>query len=68
MIFLIDNLKWSPTSVAELYSCRWQIEVFFKQLNQPLQLAHLSGNNANPVKITYMDGAALYVLLRFQVW
>lgn len=49
MVFLTNNLEWSPTSVAELYRCRWQIEVFFKQIKQTLQLADFLGNNANAV-------------------
>src|SRR6202012_4014693 len=28
MTFLTNNLAWSPSSVAALYKCRWQIEVF----------------------------------------
>jgi hypothetical protein len=39
MVFLTNNLEWSPRSVADLYRCRWQIEVFFKQIKQTLQLA-----------------------------
>ena len=39
MTFLTNNLEWSPRSVADLYRCRWQIEVFFKQIKQTLQLA-----------------------------
>jgi IS4 transposase len=38
MTFLTNNLEWSPRSVADLYRCRWQIEVFFKQIKQTLQL------------------------------
>ncbi len=38
MTFLTNNLGWSPRSVADLYRCRWQIEVFFKQIKQTLQL------------------------------
>ena len=30
MEFLTNNLCWSAGSVADLYRCRWQIEVFFK--------------------------------------
>lgn len=37
MTFLTHNLEWSPRSVADLYRCRWQIEVFFKQIKQTLQ-------------------------------
>jgi IS4 transposase len=29
MTFLTNNLEWSPRTVADLYRCRWQIEVFF---------------------------------------
>jgi IS4 transposase len=35
---LANNLFWSAGSVADLYRCRWQIEVFFKQIKQSLQL------------------------------
>ncbi len=47
MTFLTNNLEWSPRSVASLYRCRWQIEVFFKQIKQTLQLADFLGHNAN---------------------
>src|SRR2546423_4390378 len=48
MSFLTNNLKWSPRTVADLYRCRWEIEVFFKQIKQTLQLADFLGHNANP--------------------
>jgi len=34
MEFLTNNLCWSVRSLADLYRCRWQIEVFFKQIKQ----------------------------------
>jgi IS4 transposase len=49
-VFLTNNLKWSPRSVADLYRCRWQIEVFFKQIKQTLQLGDFLGHNANAVR------------------
>ena len=36
MEFLTNNVSWSATSLADLYRCRWQIEVFFKQIKQSL--------------------------------
>jgi IS4 transposase len=36
MVFLSNNLEWSAESIVELYRCRWQIEVFFKQIKQTL--------------------------------
>jgi Transposase DDE domain len=50
MVFLTNNLEWSAQTIADLYRCRWQIEVFFKQIKQTLQLADFLGNSANAVR------------------
>jgi hypothetical protein len=68
LVFLTNNLTWSAASVAELYRCRWQIEAFFKQIKQTLQLADFLGHNANAVKWQVWLALLVYVLLRFQAW
>ena len=68
MEFLTNNLTWSASSVADLYRCRWQIEAFFKQVKQTLQLADFLGHNANAVKWQIWIALLVYVLLRFQAW
>jgi hypothetical protein len=65
MTFLTNNLKWSPRTVADLYRCRWQIEVFFKQIKQTLQLADFLGHNANAVRWQVWMALLTYVLLRY---
>src|SRR5213075_1974836 len=65
MVFLTNQLTWSPESVAELYRCRWQIEVFFKQIKQTLQLSDFLGNSANAVRWQVWTALLCYVLLRF---
>ena len=65
MTFLTNNLEWSPRSVADLYRCRWQIEVFFKQIKQTLQLADFLGHNANAVRWQVWIALLVYVLLRY---
>jgi hypothetical protein len=65
MVFLTNNLDWSPRSVADLYRCRWQIEVFFKQIKQTLQLADFLGHNANAVRWQVWTALLTYVLLRY---
>ena len=65
MTFLTNNLQWSPRSVADLYRCRWQIEVFFKQIKQTLQLADFLGHNANAVRWQVWMALLVYVLLRY---
>ena len=65
MVFLTNNLEWSPRTVAYLYRCRWEIEVFFKQIKQTLQLADFLGHNANAVRWQVWTALLTYVLLRY---
>ena len=68
MAFLTNNLEWSAGTIADLYRCRWQIEVFFKQIKQTLQLADFLGQTANAVRWQIWTALLLYVLLRFVSW
>src|SRR5215472_617053 len=68
MVFLTNNLQWSPRSVADLYRCRWQIEVFFKQIKQTLQLADFLGHNANAVRWQVWLALLTYVLMRYMAF
>jgi hypothetical protein len=65
MIFLTNNLEWSAASIVELYRCRWQIEVFFKQIKQTLQLADFLGTSANAVRWQVWTALLVYLLLRY---
>jgi len=65
MVFLTNNLLWSAQTIADLYRCRWSIEVFFKELKQTLQLADFLGHNANAVRWQVWTALLVYLLLRF---
>jgi hypothetical protein len=65
MVFLTNNLTWSAQTIADLYRCRWSIEVFFKELKQTLQLADFLGHNANAVRWLVWTALLVYLLLRF---
>lgn len=65
MVFLSNNLEWSAESIVELYRCRWQIEVFFKQIKQTLQLADFLGTSANAVRWQVWTALLVYLLLRY---
>jgi hypothetical protein len=65
MSFLTNHLDWSAQTIADLYRCRWQIEVFFKQIKQTLQLADFLGQSANAVRWQVWMALLVYVLLRF---
>jgi len=68
MVFLTNNLDWSAGTIADLYRCRWQIEVFFKQIKQTLQLSDFLGQSANAVRWQLWMALLVYVLLRFVGW
>ena len=65
MVFLTNNLTWSAQTIADLYRCRWSIEVFFKELKQTLQLADFLGHNARAVRWQVWTALLVYLLLRF---
>ena len=68
MEFLTNNFEWAPATIADLYRCRWQIEVFFKQIKQTLQLCDFLGHSANAVRWQVWTALLLYLLLRFQAF
>lgn len=68
MVFLTNHMEWSAQTIADLYRCRWQIEVFFKQIKQTLQLADFLGNSASAVRWQVWTALLLYLLLRFCAW
>jgi hypothetical protein len=54
MEFLTNNLCCSASS---LYRCRWQIEVFFKQIKQSLQLCDFHWQQRKRGPLAGLDGA-----------
>jgi IS4 transposase len=68
MTFLTNHLEWSAWTVVELYGARWDIEVFFKEIKQTIQLTDFLGNNANAVRWQIWAGLLVHLLLRFLAW
>lgn len=68
MAFLTNNFQWSAQSVADLYRCRWNIEVFFKTLKQTLQISDFLGYSANAVRWQVWIALLSELLLRFTAW
>lgn len=68
MVFLTNHFQWSPSTVVDLYRCRWEIEVFFKQIKQTLQLADFLGNSANAVKWQIWIALLVCLLLKYQAF
>ena len=66
MAFITKNTEWAASSVGELYQARWGIEVFFKQLKQPLQVCDFLGHSKEAIRWQLWAALLLYVLMRWQ--
>jgi hypothetical protein len=62
-VFLTNNFKLSPLTVADLYRCRWQVELFFKWIKQNLRIKSFYGTTPNAVKTQIWIAVSVYVLV-----
>ena len=65
MTFVTNNMDWSAWTVAELYRARWDIEVFFKEIKQSLQLVDFIGYNKEAVQWQIWMALLTHLLMRF---
>jgi hypothetical protein len=65
MVFMTNNLEWSPQSVCDLHRRRWDVDVLFKQVKQSLKLSSFLGLSANAVRWQVYAALRVYVLLRY---
>lgn len=65
MTFITNNMTWSPSSICDLYKCRWGVEVFFKQIKQTLQLGDFLGHSRNAILWQVWMALLTYVLVRY---
>jgi len=42
LVFLTNNFDLPALTIAQLYKCRWQVELFFKWIKQNLRIKHFS--------------------------
>lgn len=68
MVFLTNHLKWGAELIVELYGCRWEIELFFKQMKQTLKLCDFVGNSANAIRWQIWMALLAHLLVRYQAW
>jgi len=63
LVFLTNNFVLYPTIIAELYRCRWQIELFFKWIKQNLRIKAFYGTSENAVKTQIWIAVSTYLLV-----
>jgi hypothetical protein len=60
---LSNHFDLPALTIAELYRCRWQVELFFKWIKQHLRIKAFYGTSANAVKTQVWIAISVYVLV-----
>ena len=63
LVFLTNNFTLPALTIAELYKCRWQVELFFKWIKQYLRIKAFYGTSVNAVKTQIWIAISIYVLV-----
>jgi len=63
LVFLTNNFDLPAPTIAQLYKCRWQVELFFKWIKQNLRIQHFFGTSDNAVKTQVWIAICVYVLV-----
>lgn len=63
IILLTDDFSLPALMIAQLYKCRWQVELFFKWIKQHLRIKSFFGTSENAVKTQIWIAVSVYVLV-----
>jgi len=63
LVFLTNNFELPALTIAQLYKCRWRVELFFKWIKQNLRIKHFFGTTDNAVKTQVWIAICVYVLV-----
>jgi hypothetical protein len=61
--FLTNNFQLPALMIAQIYKCRWQVELFFKWIKQHLRIKAFYGTSDNAVKTQIWIAVAVYLLV-----
>jgi len=61
--FLTNNFALPALTIAQIYRCRWQVELFFKWIKQHLRIKAFYGTSENAVKTQIWIAVSVYVLV-----
>ncbi len=63
LVFLTNNFTLPALTIAQLYKCRWQVELFFKWIKRHLRIKRFFGTSENAVKTQVWIAVSVYVLV-----
>jgi len=63
LTLLTNQFRLPVETIAHLYKCRWQVELFFKWIKQHLRIKKFYGTSKNAVKTQIWIAISVYVLV-----
>jgi len=63
LTFLSNSFIIPALTIAQLYKCRWQVELFFRWIKQHLRIKAFYGTSKNAVKTQIWIAITVYVLV-----
>lgn len=63
LVFLTNNFMIRADTVAKIYRCRWQVELFFKWIKGHLRIKAFYGTSPNAVKTQIWIAICIYLLV-----
>lgn len=63
LVFLTNNFALPAETIAQLYRCRWQVELFFKWIKQHLRIKAFYGTSENAVRTQIWIAVSVYILV-----
>ena len=63
LVFLTNCFTLPAITIAQLYKCRWQVELFFKWIKQHLRIKAFFGTTKSAVKTQIWIAISVYVLV-----
>ena len=61
--FFTNNFELPALTIAQLYKCRWQVELFFKWIKQHLRIKAFFGRSENAVRTQLWIAVCVYALV-----
>ena len=61
--FLTNNFVLPAFTIAQIYKCRWQVELFFRWIKQHLRIKSFFGTSANAVRTQIWIAVSTYLLV-----
>ena len=61
---ITNQLTWTANTISELYKSRWQIEIFFREIKQLLNIKSFIGTSENAVMIQIWTALITILILK----